>query len=124
MSWRIVGETEKLPMVAFGKRAVLWWGTVGFMVIEGWSLVICAAAYLYLRDAASRWPPAGTPLPGLGMSTANVGLMLGSFVPMWWTARAARRFDRRRIRLGLAACSLCGGGVVLLRWLEFLNLNT
>jgi cytochrome c oxidase subunit III len=121
--WRIVGDTAQLPTVTFGKRGVLWWGTVGFMVIEGWTLALSAAAYLYLRDAAPRWPPPATPLPGLGMSTANVGLMLVSVVPMWWTGRAARRVDRLRVRIGLATCSALGVGFILLRWLEFFSLN-
>jgi cytochrome c oxidase subunit III len=123
-SWRIAGDTAKLPTVTFGKRGVLWWGTIGFMVIEGWSLVLSAATYLYLRDAAPRWPPPATPLPGLMTSTTNVALMLGSMVPMWWTGRAARRLDRFRMRLGLVTCSLLGVTFVLLRWLEYFSLNT
>jgi cytochrome c oxidase subunit III len=124
ISWRVTGDTARLPTVTFGKRGVLWWGTLGFMVIEGWTLVLTAATYLYLRDAAPRWPPAETPLPGLMISSTNAALMLGSVVPMWWTGRAARRLDPLRLRLGLVACSLLGISFVLLRWLEFFSLNT
>jgi heme/copper-type cytochrome/quinol oxidase subunit 3 len=120
--WRVVGETSGLATVSFGKRSLLWWGTLGFMVIEGWTLAVCAATYFYLRGMG-RWPPAETPLPGLGMSTVNVCLMLASLAPMRWTSRAARRLDVRRARIGLAACSFLGLLFLALRWLEFVNLN-
>src|SRR6266566_3159705 len=48
--WRVVGDTAGLPTVSFGKRSLLWWGTIGFVIIEGWTLGICAATYLYLRS--------------------------------------------------------------------------
>src|ERR1043166_1791087 len=116
-------DASTLPVVTFGARSLLWWGTLGFMVIEGWTLAICAGTYLYLRMEATRWPPAAVPLPGLGMSTANVGLMLLSLGPMWWTGRAARRLDRRQARAGLLICGSFGVLFLFVRWLEFLNLN-
>jgi heme/copper-type cytochrome/quinol oxidase subunit 3 len=58
------------------------------------------------------------------MSSTNVALMLASLGPVWWTARAARRLDILRTRVGLALCSICGVGFLLFRWFEFLNLNT
>lgn len=121
--WHVVGDISDLPTVSFGKRSLLWWGTLGFMVIEGWTLAVCAATYLYVRSDAVRWPPAGSPLPGLGMSTMNVCLMLASLAPMRWADRAARRLDRQRARIGLSIC--CAFGMLFLgvRWLEFLNLN-
>jgi cytochrome c oxidase subunit I+III len=118
------GAESDSATVAFGKRSLLWWGTLGFIVIEGWTLAVCAATYLYLRGSAHRWPPAATPLPGLGMSTANLCLMVASLAPMWWTDRAARRLDRPRARIGLAICGVLGLAFLLVRWFEFLNLNT
>ena len=122
--WRVVGDSAELPVVTFGHRSALWWGTIGYMVIEGWTLAICAGTYLYLRNMAAVWPPAATPLPGLGMSSANVALMLVSFGPVWWTDRAARRLDKLGVRVGLTICSVLGLGFLVLRWLEFQNLNT
>jgi len=121
--YAIVGETSSLPTVSFGRRSLLWWGTLGFMVIEGWTLVLSAATYLYIRGYSMRWPPAATPLPGLGSSTATVCLMLASLVPMRWTDRAARRLDRRRARVGLSITAAVGMMLLLSRVLEFANLN-
>ena len=38
-----VVELSELPDVVFGPRDLMWWGTLGFMVIEGFTLVLCAA---------------------------------------------------------------------------------
>jgi heme/copper-type cytochrome/quinol oxidase subunit 3 len=122
--WAVVGDTSALPRVSFGRRSLLWWGTLAFVIIEGWALAVCAATYLYVRAAASHWPPAETPPPGLWMSTANVCLMLVSLVPMRWTDVAARRLDRHRARIGLALCCLFGFLFLAARLLEFVNLNT
>ena len=32
---RPAGDVAALPTVTFGHRSLMWWGTVGFMVIEG-----------------------------------------------------------------------------------------
>src|SRR5205807_2441401 len=87
-------------------------------VFTPWTLAICAGTYLYLRSHVGDWPPPATPLPGLGMSSTNVALMLASLGPVWWTARAARRLDILRARVGLALCSICGVGFLFFRWFE------
>ena len=43
----------------------MWWGTVGFMTIEGWTIALLVAAYLYLRQNYEAWPPLRTPNPSL-----------------------------------------------------------
>jgi hypothetical protein len=30
-----LGDVADLPTVTFGHRSLMWWGTLGFMVIEG-----------------------------------------------------------------------------------------
>ena len=121
--WAVVGDTSTLPTVSFGRRSLLWWGTLGFMVIEGWTLALSAATYLYIRGYSIRWPPAATPLPGLGSSTATMGLMLASLVPMRWTDKAVRRLDRTRARAGLVVTATIGLMFLLSRFVEFANLN-
>ena len=69
---RAVMNLSKLPDVVFGPRDIMWWGTLGFVVIEGFTLVLCAAAYVYLTQNFSTWPPEHTPLPSLGAPTIQV----------------------------------------------------
>ena len=58
---RTVLDVSKLPDIAFGPADIVWWGTLGFVVIEGFTLVLCAAVYLYLTQNFATWPPQGTP---------------------------------------------------------------
>src|SRR5882762_196037 len=58
-------DVAALPPMAFGNQGLIWWGTVGFMVIEGSMFVIGLVVYFYLRLQVRDWPP-GLPNPGLG----------------------------------------------------------
>jgi hypothetical protein len=43
---RAVLDVSRLPTVVFGHRASTWWGTIGFMLIEGTTLSLVAASDL------------------------------------------------------------------------------
>jgi heme/copper-type cytochrome/quinol oxidase subunit 3 len=90
---RSVMDLRALPDVVFGPRDLMWWGTLGFMLIEGFTLVLCAAAYVYVTQNFATWPPRNTPLPSLMAPTVQVLVMLVSLVSARWTTRAARRYD-------------------------------
>ncbi|MDB4883124.1 MAG: cytochrome c oxidase subunit [Gemmatimonadetes bacterium] len=117
---RSVMDLRELPDVVFGPRDLLWWGTLGFVLIEGFTLVLCAAVYVYLQQNFSTWPPEHTPLPSLGAPTLQVIVMLVSIPVVLWTARAARRFDLRKVRIGLVIATLFGMAFVALRAVELL----
>jgi heme/copper-type cytochrome/quinol oxidase subunit 3 len=120
---RVVADVSRLPTVVFGNRAVEWWGTLGFVVIEGFTLAIVAAAYLYLRKNFIAWPPYGAMLPDLLIPTLQVLAMAASIPAMVWLQRAAKRLDAGAVTIGLAL----GTAFVLLfcwlRWYEFRALN-
>ena len=40
---RPAGNVADLPTVTFGHRSLMWWGTLGFMVIEGWTIALLVA---------------------------------------------------------------------------------
>src|SRR5437868_9053219 len=109
---RPAGDVARLPTVTFGSRSLMWWGTVGFMVIEGFTLTLLLAGYLYLRQNVESWPPLRTPNPGLLIPTINMALMLVSCAPAYLADRAAKRLEKDGVRLWLTV----GGalGIVLL----------
>jgi len=117
---RGVMDLRGLPDVVFGPRDIMWWGTLGFVLIEGFTLVLCAAAYVYVTQNFSTWPPQNTPLPSLVAPTLQVAVMLVSLVPAQWTARAARRYDLGKVRIGLVVASAFGVAIVGLRAWELL----
>jgi cytochrome c oxidase subunit I+III len=113
-------DLRPLPDVVFGSRDIMWWGTLGFVVIEGFTLVLCAVTYIYLTQNFTTWPPEHTPLPSLKAPTVQVLVMLASLPVMWWLASAARRYDLGKVRLGLIAAALFNAAFVGLRLVELL----
>ena len=55
-------DVSGLPSYAFGHRSRLWWGTAGFIVIEGTAFALALFVYFYLRSKLPAWPP-GVPPP-------------------------------------------------------------
>ena len=113
-------DLRGLPDVVFGSRDIMWWGTLGFVLIEGFTLVLCAAAYVYVTQNFSTWPPANTPLPSVVAPTVQVVVMLLSLVAARWTAHAARRYDLGAVRIGLTIATVFALTIVGLRAWELL----
>jgi len=116
-------DVSSLPTVSFEQHSLMWWGTLGFMVIEGFTTALMAASYLYLRKNELAWPPGHTPNPDLLAATANTVLLLLVIFPMHTAASAARRFDRRTVARWLSIATVMSVGTVVLRWYELVALN-
>ncbi len=120
---RLELDVARLPTTVFGHRSHMWWGTLGFMLIEGTTLLVCVASYFYLRLNFDVWPPEHTLLPSVFWPTVHIAVMLASTVPMALMDRAAHRLDLPGVRRWLVVC--CGFGIafLFLRWQDFLALN-
>lgn len=108
-------DVSDLPTVAFGARASIWWGAMGIMMIEGTMFAILAASYFYLRGNAAEWPPTGAFHPGVGLTTANLAILLASMIPMHYAAKAAHKEDLPGIKKGLIAATVLAVAVLVLR---------
>jgi heme/copper-type cytochrome/quinol oxidase subunit 3 len=115
---RVVMDVSGLPDVCFGPRDIMWWGTAGFVLIEGFTMVLCCVAYIYLQQNFAAWPPPGTLRPSLGVPTVLAAAMLLSLPLVAWVDRAAKRFDLRAVRIGLPIAALVCFGFVGLRLVE------
>jgi heme/copper-type cytochrome/quinol oxidase subunit 3 len=122
MSQRLVLDVSALPKFAFGHKGLIWWGTVGFMVIEGSMFVMGLIVYFYLRLKVDAWPPS-LPNPQIGFATANLCVVLASCVPNALAKRAAEAFDLRKTRLWLVVLTLVGVVTLVLRAFEYTQLN-
>lgn len=118
-----LGDVAGLPTVTFGHRSLMWWGTLGFMVIEGWTLALIVAMYFYIRQNFLNWPPLRTPLPDLRWPTINLAVILVSIVPVYLADRASRRLDLGGVKLWLLVSSLISLVIPVLRWYELWALN-
>lgn len=116
-------DVAVLPDYAFGHHGLIWWGTVGFMVIEGSMLVLLVVTYFYLRTRVPEWPPS-LANPDMTLGTVNLLLMVASAVPNHLTKHAAEHFDLARVRLGLLVCVLFGLAFLVVRFFEFAPLGT
>jgi cytochrome c oxidase subunit 3 len=121
--YRIVSNVTELPSTVYGHRSLMWWGTLGFILIEGSTLFICAITYFYLRRNFETWPPEHILRPGLTVATAQVALMVLSNIPMRWVDLAARRVDLRSVRIGMVVCTALALAMCVLRGFEFRDLH-
>ena len=115
---KIVRDLSDLPTFAFGPRALTWWGTLGFMALEGSGFVLAAGAYLYLMTLAPKWP-LNAAQPDYGAGTIVTILLLISEPLNVLLAKWARACDMRKVRLGLVGMSLLGLAPLVVRWFEF-----
>lgn len=99
-------DVTHLPDGTADSRALLWWGNLGMIVIEGSMFVMTIGTYLYLKTANLDWPPSNVPRPDLVLPSIGMGLLLVSIAFAVIADRAALRDDIHGIRLGLGLCTL------------------
>jgi heme/copper-type cytochrome/quinol oxidase subunit 3 len=115
---RIVGDLGGLPESADGPRSIVWWGNVGFMLIEGTAFTLAAGAYLYLRSESPHWPATGDPLPALLWSGIFTAGLLLSQLPNMWVSKQAKAKDAARVRRGVLSMTIIGIVLLILRGFE------
>jgi cytochrome c oxidase subunit III len=123
---RPVGTVHHLPTVAFGARDIMAWGTGAFMLIEGFTLVVCATVLVYLRKNYSMWPPEGTLRPDWVVPTVHAVFLLVTLPLVRRIDKHAHEWDLRRVRNGLtllAAICLVSAGFRAWELLRALNVK-
>ena len=111
-----------LPDYAFGHQGLIWWGSVGFIVIEGSMFVMVLIAYFFLRTRVTEWPPS-LPDPVLTYGTLHLVVMLASALPNQMTKSAAERLDLRRVRILMPVMIAFGIALLVIRAFEFMALG-
>ncbi len=120
---RLTIDVSLLPEAVFGHRGVTWWATTAFMLIEGTTLVLMLASYLYLRLSSAEWPPRPGSDPNLLWPTVNLLVIVGQCWPFYLASRAAKRLDAGGVRKWMAVSVLLTILAVGIRALEFESLN-
>ena len=115
-------DVAALPDHAFGHQGLIWWGTVGFMVIEGSMFVMVIVAYFYLRLQVEAWPPS-LPDPDWHIAAVNLVLVAISLIPAHLAKGAAERYDLGKVRLWLSLLTVAGLATLVVRAFEFPALN-
>ena len=112
-----------LPPGAFGSRSLMWWGTMGIVLIEGMVFALAIGSYFYFRTRFPSWPPDGIAPPNLRWGTVNTVVLLASLIPNELAKRAGERIDLRGVRVWMIVCLLFGVAFNAVRVYEFTNLN-
>jgi cytochrome c oxidase subunit 1/cytochrome c oxidase subunit I+III len=112
-------DVSALPAITVDSRAVMWWGILLMIAIEGTMLAMAVAAYLFLGAKAPYWPPLRDVFPGKLVPTALMASLLVSLVPTIALDRGAKRNDRTLIRLGLVGNIVFAALATALRFVEF-----
>jgi len=120
---RIVGDLSALPRVRFGPRSLIWWGSFGFMLLEGSGFLLAGGVYLYLASRSGVWPLAGDRPPDLLWSGLFTAALLLSMIPNLWLRSMAHAQNHHAVRFGVLLMTLVGLGVLGLRWVELGHLN-
>src|SRR5437773_1031806 len=123
MKTEAVLDVSGLPSYAYGQRSILWWGTLGFCLIEAAAFALALVAYFYLRGKTATWPPGAIAPPDLLWGTLNTAIMLASCLPNHWAKQAAEREDIAGVRLWLSVCLAFGLAFNAVRGFEFGALN-
>jgi heme/copper-type cytochrome/quinol oxidase subunit 3 len=121
--FRIVGNVSELPESANGPRSLVWWGNLGFMLIEGTAFALAAGAYLYLFSQSRTWPPAGDAAPGLLWSGLFTLGLVATELPNLWVSRAAKAKNAAGVRMGVLLMTILGLVVLVLRGFEIAHVN-
>src|SRR2546421_12258528 len=89
MKQHAVQDVSALPTTGFGSSSPIWWGTLGFVALEGMGFALSAGAYLYLRQVNPQWPIAAPP-PNHWAGTALLFVLLMSLIPNALADRAGK----------------------------------
>ena len=122
MSDRVL-DVSSLPQHATDSRALLWWGNLSMMVIEGTMFALLMATYLYLRMANLDWPPPSVPMPDLLLPTVNLIILVLSAGAAIMADRAALRDDFRTVRVGFGICIAVGVAFLAIRFLAMTGIG-
>jgi heme/copper-type cytochrome/quinol oxidase subunit 3 len=118
MKERIVLDLSRLPIHGLGTASLTWWGTLGFMLIEGTGFALAIAVYLYLMSLSAVWP-LNAPPPNLTAGVIFTALLLASVAPNLILSRWAKAQNLRKVQFGLVAMSILGIAPLVARAFEF-----
>jgi cytochrome c oxidase subunit III len=116
-------DVSELPNDILGSGSLTWWGTLGFMVIEGVAFGLTFAAYFFLMNQEQSWPPQPWPAPEWLAGTLFTVLILLSEIPNVMIKKAALANDTDKIRRLLPLMALIGLVLLVIRGFEFPSLN-
>lgn len=122
MNYERTLDVSRLAPGAYGHRSILWWGTLGIVMIETMAFALAIGSYFFLRARVTHWPPHSLPPEHL-WGAVNTFVLIASCVPNELARRAADRVDLFKVRVWMVVCLVFGVVFNGVRVLEFMTLN-
>ncbi|MBN1368819.1 MAG: heme-copper oxidase subunit III [Dehalococcoidaceae bacterium] len=94
-------QAQDLPLNLNNRRAPMWLGWVGLIVIEATLFTALITSFFVLRMTSPEWPIGGIQRPELLLPTIGTALLLASSIPAYWADHRGRNGDLRSLRIGL-----------------------
>ena len=116
-------DVSTLPHGRMDSRALIWWGNLSMMAIEGTMFAMLIATYLYLRTANLDWPPSTVVNPDLVLPTVNMLIMVAVAIVMIIADRAAKHGNVMVVRVAFALCAAAGIAILIIRSMIVANLG-
>jgi len=116
-------DVSSLPPGAFGSRSLMFWGTLGIVVVESTVFALAVGAYFYLMSRSPAWPPHGIAPPDLRWGTLNTLVLIASLAPNELARRAGEHVDLGQVRIWLVVSLLFAAAFNVVRAYEFAGLN-
>lgn len=101
------------------RRAPVWWGVLGLVLIEASVVAGFVATYFYLRLMSNEWPPAGVSPPDMLRPSISVGLLLASSAAMLIAGRAISKNKNKPFVILIFTAVALNTLVLVLRWQQF-----
>lgn len=119
---RVVLNVRRLPAYAHGHRSPIWWGTLGFVAVEGMGFAIVIGACFYLVFVNGAWPLSAPP-GDLLWPTLHTIVILASIVPNHWAKKNGERENLKGVRRDLVIMTLITLVLLGLRVMELGTLH-
>jgi cytochrome c oxidase subunit 3 len=123
-------DVSGLPDYGFDSRSPVWWGNLLMIFIESTTILLLLASYFYCWRNEPKWPPPmanqpswDQPFPSFRASTANLIIMLTTCIAVFWTDKAARRIEQKKVVIGLWFMFVVSIMTMVLRFYEFPGLR-
>jgi cytochrome c oxidase subunit 3 len=116
-------DVSALPHGTLDSRALIWWGNLGMMTIEGTLFALTIATFIYMRMKNLDWPPATVPKPDMLLPTVNLVLLLLSGLPALYADAAARKENLNGVRIAMLLFIVMGIVFIAIRFFIMANIG-
>lgn len=116
-------DFSRFPEGAADRRATLWWGIIGLILVETIVFATLVACWFYLRLGKESWPPPGIDPPELLVPTINALVLLASGFTMRWADRGVAKGNQVALRWGLVASIVLALGFLAIKAWEYSHLE-